>query len=445
MSHRTTVVVLASVVLIVVGNGTGLGTDSDSPSPEAVSALEIAVVQSAGGIQESDAGFFRPSDPAATPVSRDGARIEGVLATTIAAKDEGLTVRGALIRMTGTDLEFLTRSGFGIRNGGIESYYNTRPHATVYLARFTDRPVAADDGVVGVSLAWRWPGETGLISSQFPSDPLLGYTHSSEHGSVAGENFSTLSSVEEGSWTQYANPLLTFDGPGGSGDDAFYVGWVVPGIPDAAAVTLSYADDPTDPASLTSQQVAVDGVTGQVAVDALVVDLDELQEEELALLREWWLLSAGFQSTSETELDEQNEPDPDPTPSGFSSAVAIWIGLGLLVLIAGVLGWYQGWWSRGSAFGISPLDPHRARSMVDTWKKSGRELLGGEWIAPTRGDWAESAGVEPDGPTNEWVGVFVNVETLESVGESDAGYEELVERFSMRPRPIGTDDEVVIS
>jgi hypothetical protein len=362
MRARRSTLILSAVLVFAVPGIAAAGAENpliqDYRSGSS-SVIEAGLVTALPAIQRDVSEFTRPVDPTAAAVDHDGPRLTGLSAITLTPAQTDFTSLDSTETLTGPNDEYLTRIGFGISSRGTASFYGTRTNATLYLAEFTGEPVAPDDGVFGVSLGLTWPGEEVLLSesSFFANDPLVGYAHSVEYGEAAGQTFDYYASVENQEWVQYSNPLIRVDGPIVRDRNAFWVGWVVPGVPEKAAVTLSYADDPTDPETLISQQLVFE-VPQQVMYSALEFEFSSLSEEEQqALVDRWAVVLAAADDTETTTTSTSSatttsEATTTTTPVAtaavddgglFSSPVAWFLGLLLLLFLAGLLSaWLTG-------------------------------------------------------------------------------------------------------
>ena len=336
---RITFAVILLVGVVAAPAGAGDGPIIDSKSGGA-SSIEVAVVESIPSVPRSFADFNRPADATPVPVEWDGPRLDGVTAVTLAIGDGGFTALESVEQLTGPDDDYLTRIGFGVYNQGDVDYYRNRPLATLYIARFTGEPVAPDDdGLVGISLAFTWSGEQGLDDSPFPNDPMLGYAHSAEHGTDAGRAFDGFSSVEDGKWTRYSDPLLTMGGPI-IRDTTWHVAWVVPGVPEKAAVTLSYAEGARrDPGDLFSQQIEfkTPRTLELPGLDLQYADLTPLQQEDLE--NQWVVAGSNIDDTPPTTVANDDEelpelPIEEPLSGGpWYEVYRVWLGVGIMLLL----------------------------------------------------------------------------------------------------------------
>lgn len=371
--HHTLPSLAFVVILATAGTAVAQENDIDTFKDGGASVFEVGAVQALPRIERSVADFLQPSDPDATPVEWDGPRLDGIDAVTMSLGGGGFTDLESMDQLTGPDGQYLARIGFEIRNPGDVSYYLTQPQATLYIARFTGEPQAPDGGVLGVSLAFTWPGEEVLTESLFPSDPLLGFAHSVEYGTVAGEAFDGFNTVQNGTWTRFSNPLLTAQGPIVR-DQNWYFAWTVPGVPERAAVTLSYATDPSDPNSLISQQLEFTTPTN-LELPGLELQYADLTPTQQADLENQWIVVADADAaaspkepTTTVSVEEDDaatttteppttvpvEDDVDPDEQGgepvevpvdppleadtADDATILWLFLGLLAVFAAALG-----------------------------------------------------------------------------------------------------------
>lgn len=367
-----------------------------------------------------------------------------------------------------------------IRHPGNRDFYQGQTVVTTALMEVSGEDVATAtvdniDGIFEMSVAATWTGDQVLAESpQFDYDPLIGYGNVANWGAIGGSQFSGYAKYIDGGWNQFVEQLIRFDFSSQGG--AFYVGWVLPGVPDTIGFTLSYADEPSLDA-LIAQHVSVAdiGFTDfndlDIGIGTTYADLDPETAEAVfsfTLSMKPGLTASGPAPTLPSTASTTDPPTAAPTtsrPAGASdttsgSSVVSWILAFAFVFVVGVVvALTVRWKRRATNAGESVGTPVHAES--DRAKKmrialhgehageivlashlrdfGGREPVEG-WIAPAYGAIVQSmSDLGENRPASAWSERFYNVETGEVVLRGDEEFDELMEKLD-QPRPVEWGD-----
>jgi len=282
--------------------------------PVAVTAFDRAALDAIEQARDVTADWL-PVGASANTEPPSGTRLLGVGAASFAFDDFGLfdldrmeVLRGPQGMLFGSD-----RTAVG--NPPTAEYYGTRPEATVVVAEVAGWPPRDLSELFELALAFTWTGDEVLEESPYPGDPLRGLGNVSSFGWIADNPFVNYATIQSGVWTPYADPLLRFDTT--TTDDRHFIGWMLPGVPDALSLAISYSPDATID-SMIAQRVDVP-VQDDIAQYPLIVDFDTLDAPLQASIRSLFVESA---DPAPTEGEDPVPTDGDETPPPSSDAGA---------------------------------------------------------------------------------------------------------------------------
>jgi hypothetical protein len=247
---------LSAAVLVAASLGLGglaMAAEQDVEEvPVSITALDLATVRAARSAQTAPQEWLPVATggtgaPAATA-------IVSVAAFSFTLDGHPVVDPAAVAVLRGPQGELFGHPDTALRNEPDPAFYGTQPAVTVVTAGITGWPPNSLQELIEMALSFNWTGDEVLEESQFPGDPLLGFGNVSSYGWVSGEPFVNYAKIQQGEWTHYTDPLLSFETTSGTGD--FYIGWVIPGIPDMATINLTWSPDAT-PDGMVAQRVAV--------------------------------------------------------------------------------------------------------------------------------------------------------------------------------------------
>ena len=275
--------------------------------PVSVTALDIAAVEAIRNTQLAEAEWQSITGGSifATP---EEVAIIGVGAAAFQLEGSGLFDVSTVDVLSGPQGTVFGRSATDILNRASVPFYETQTAATVVVIETDGWPPDSFDELIELALAFNWAGDEVLAESPFVADPLFDFGNVSSYGWIGGSPFVNYAKIQNGSWSQFGDPLLRFET---TWEGRNFVGYLLPGRPVLVAANLSYSPDATFE-TMVAQSVPVTIPTEipsySLATDFSLLDV-ELQTDLL-----------GFFDQAETEPAE-DPPTDDGTPADDGTTV----------------------------------------------------------------------------------------------------------------------------
>lgn len=302
---------VAVVVVLVATAPAGMSMAADEAVddvPLSVTALDQAYLDAVANA-EPVAPDWLPSAGAQGVASPDGIGIRSIGTRVFTFGDQSLFDQEHMEALRGPQGVLFSRSVVAERNPPSSQFYDAQPVSTLVIAETIGWPPRSLGELFELALAINWPGDEKLEESPYEGDPLLDFGNVSSYGWFGDEPFTNYAKVQGGTWIQFADPLLSFETT--VADGRHFVGWLVPGVPDALSLNLSYSPD-LSIESMIAQRVEVP-IPPDIAGYQLTADFSALAPDlQVSLMT---LLATDDDPPAEEEPPAEDPPVEEDPPS----------------------------------------------------------------------------------------------------------------------------------
>lgn len=474
--------VALSAALVLSGASLALGA-RQAEVPVSITAFDEATISALSEIEPVDVSFEPVAGPEAVNLAPEDLKLIGGRAAYLRT-DPRLAELDSLEVLTGPQGTLFENPRIRLGNEPARSFYETSQVGTVVVAEVAGWPELSEEAIYELAVAFNYAGDEVLTNSPYSGDPLEGYGNVSSFGWLGSEPLVNYAKWQQGTWTQYADPLLRSEM--NAVDGRLFVSWLLPGTPESIAINLSYAPERTIEGML-AQHVDV-ALPTEIWDLPLTVTYDALDPPLQARYES--LFTGGEQTGVDQPVQPPNEEPPvadEPTADGETGASETGSQAGisdpngdpdedadagallageegdeagglpivvrvLIPIVGAAVAWLFYRWFVGSRKNEvaevddspDPVELYDERNdpliQAQNWNASvaakhqgeGGVIAEGGWFAPSLGQVA-TPGAPPGGEPDEWTGYFLNANTYERVEMRDPLYAELLEVFGLTP------------